>query len=274
MFRIFRITHLIIAVGLIFTLAFTAFADTLRLKDGSIIKGRIVAFGGGKFTVIVGEGTRQRQLTFNADEVESIQFDSAQPGSSVLTSSRQTEQPAKKEPASAENSSPSKNVPRVIMTDSTVGSSNKPSTPAKPAPAKQLPQVMETTKPPVGTKPIEVAVKVLADNTSNGWTNSGWVVKKGQKIRVIGGGTISLGRGKRTGPSGLYDLEDPEKLLKSVPTGALIAVIGDDNNEFIYVGSERTFTASRDGALFLGVNEGNLDDNSGSFDVRIEIQPI
>lgn len=54
---------------------------------------------------------------------------------------------------------------------------------------------------------------------------------------------------------------------------ALIAVIGDDNNEFIYVGSERTFTAARDGALFLGVNDGNLDDNSGTFDVRIEIDP-
>jgi hypothetical protein len=71
----------------------------------------------------------------------------------------------------------------------------------------------------------------------------------------------------------LYDLEDNEKLLKSVPTGALIAVIGDDNNEFIYVGAEREFTASRDGALFLGLNEGNLNDNSGSFDVKVEISP-
>jgi len=51
----------------------------------------------------------------------------------------------------------------------------------------------------------------------------------------------------------------------------LIAVIGDDNNDFIYVGSEREFTATRDGALFLGVNEGNLNDNSGTFDVKIEI---
>ncbi len=56
-------------------------------------------------------------------------------------------------------------------------------------------------------------------------------------------------------------------------TGALIAVVGDDNNEFIFVGNSREFTATRDGALFLGVNEGNLDDNSGTFDVRIEIDP-
>jgi len=50
-------------------------------------------------------------------------------------------------------------------------------------------------------------------------------------------------------------------------------VIGDDNNEFIYIGSEREFTASRDGVLFLGLNEGNLSDNTGSFNVKIEISP-
>jgi hypothetical protein len=37
------------------------------------------------------------------------------------------------------------------------------------------------------------------------------------------------------------------------------------------VGSEREFTAARDGALFLGINEGYLDDNSGAFNVKIEI---
>jgi hypothetical protein len=82
---------------------------------------------------------------------------------------------------------------------------------------------------------------------------------------------VSLGNGKRSPAAGLPDLADDQKLLKAVATGALIAVIGDDNNDFIYVGAEREFTASRDGTLFLGVNEGNLSDNSGSFDVKIQI---
>src|SRR5690606_30732615 len=77
------------------------------------------------------------------------------------------------------------------------------------------------------TKPIEVSVKVLADNTSNGWTNSGWVVRKGQRIRITGSGEISLGKGNKSTPGGVYELEDETKLLKAVPTGALIAVIGD-----------------------------------------------
>jgi hypothetical protein len=136
-----------------------------------------------------------------------------------------------------------------------------------------VPAPTTTTRKVSNGKPVELSVKVLADNTANGWTNSGWIVKKGQRIRISGSGQVSIGRGKTTGPSGLYDVEDGEKLLKSVPTGALIAVIGDDNNDFIYIGGEREFTASRDGALFLGLNEGNLNDNSGSFDVKIEITP-
>jgi hypothetical protein len=116
-------------------------------------------------------------------------------------------------------------------------------------------------------------IKVLADNTANGWTNSGWVVKKGQRIRVSGEGEVNLGNGRKTTAAGLPDVADDQKLLKAVATGALIAVVGDDNNDFIYIGSEREFTAARDGTLFLGVNEGNLGDNSGSFAVKIQILP-
>ena len=98
-------------------------------------------------------------------------------------------------------------------------------------------------------------------------------MKKGQRIRITGDGKVSLGKGQTSPPSGLPSLEDSQKLLKNVATGALIAVVGDDNNDFIYVGAEREFTATRDGALFLGINEGNLDDNSGSFNVKIEVLP-
>ena len=66
-------------------------------------------------------------------------------------------------------------------------------------------------------------------------------------------------------------LADKDKLMANNATGALIAVIGDDNNDFIFVGTGREFVAARDGALFLGINEGNLDDNSGAFEVAVEI---
>ncbi|MBV9242055.1 MAG: hypothetical protein JO314_08600 [Acidobacteria bacterium] len=48
---------------------------------------------------------------------------------------------------------------------------------------------------------------------------------------------------------------------------------GDDNNDFIYIGANRTFGATRDGALFIGINEGYLDDNKGTYAVKVEILP-
>ncbi len=240
--------RVICVLCLTFTLTVAAFADTIRLKDGSIIKGKIVSFGGGKFVISVG----QRQMTYSASDVESIQFDAVDSVPAMVKTS--TNVPVK----SNDNST-------VI----TVGQNNKTTSP-------------QTTSPKVNTnqtstastmKPIEINVKVLADNTANGWTNSGWVVRKGQRIRIVGTGRVSLGSGRYTTPDGIASLPDTDKLKKDDPTGGLIAVIGDNNNDFIFIGDSKEFVATRDGALFLGVNEGNLDDNSGVFDVRIEISP-
>jgi hypothetical protein len=60
--------------------------------------------------------------------------------------------------------------------------------------------------------------------------------------------------------------------MRNEATGALIAVIGDDNDDFLLIGSRRDFVAQRDGVLFLGVNEGDLVDNTGSYDIVIEAE--
>ncbi len=230
--------RVVVVVCLVFSITVMAFADTIRLKDGSIIKGKIVSFGSGKFVVAVGS----RQLNFSADEVESITFDA--------------------------DSMPSSNVKTANDNNSTiisVGRTGAPQTSSPKADTERL--------PPALVKPVELNVKVLADNTSNGWTNSGWVVRKGQRIRISGAGRVSLGGGRFAAPGGVASLPDAGKLMARESTGGLIAVIGDNNNEFIFVGETKEFVASRDGALFLGINEGNLDDNSGVFDVKIEISP-
>ncbi len=234
-----KIIRVACAFCLLFSMTILAFADTIRLKNGSIIKGKIISFGGGKFTVVIGNGTRTRQLDFNADEIESISFDSTVDGDNGAQPSR--------------SSIPQASSPR---TNTTV-SANQTNQPSNDSAAKP--------------EPIKVNVKVLADNSSNGWTNSGWVVQKGQKIRIIGSGRVSLGDSRFATPNGVASLPDTGKLMPNQATGALIAVVGDDNNEFIFIGDSREFTATRDGALFLGVNEGKLEDNSGAFDVRIEI---
>jgi len=229
------------------SLTAAVFADTIRLKDGSIIKGKIVSFGGGKFVVMIGS----RQIDFSAGEVESIQFDADSMPTSIIRTSN--------------------NTPTVTTDKSstviTVGQNPKPV--VSPTPAPKVTASQNTNLP----KPIEISVKVLGDNTSNGWSNSGWVVRKGQRIRISGSGRVSLGGGRYATPDGIASLSDKDKLMARESTGGLIAVIGDNNNEFIFIGDSKEFVATRDGALFLGVNEGNLDDNSGVFDVKIEISP-
>jgi hypothetical protein len=67
-------------------------------------------------------------------------------------------------------------------------------------------------------------------------------------------------------------MNDANKLMPNEATGALIAVIGDNNDDFILVGPRREFIAQRDGVLFLGVNEADLTDNTGSYDIVIEAE--
>jgi caspase domain-containing protein len=137
---------------------------------------------------------------------------------------------------------------------------------------------VKTGTPPTNSsetsKFFQITTKVRADSTTNGWTNSGLVVRFGQRIRISASGRISLGSGISSAPEGLTNLTDLKKLMKSQPTGGVIAAIGDDNDDFIFIGRNRDFVAPHDGVLFLGVNEGNLTDNSGAFDIVIEAESV
>ena len=99
-------------------------------------------------------------------------------------------------------------------------------------------------------------------------------MRKGQRIRISASGRVGIGNGRFSTPSGLPTLPDGDKLMRNEATGALIAVVGDDNDDFILIGTRREFTALRDGVLFLGVNEGNLNDNTGSYDAVIEAEAL
>lgn len=285
MFLKSKFFRVVCALALLFALFTLVFADTIRLKDGSIIKGKIINFSNGQFTVLIGEGTRQRRMNIYADEIESIEFDSvSQPVATVKTN---TQLPQKTNNSTTNNSNISNNNSNTTVI--TVGANTRPTPTPTPIQTNNNTETIivpsntsanttnstNTNTNPTNTnrQPIQLKVRVLADNTANGWTNSGWVVKKGQRIKVTARGNISLGGGKYSSPGGISSLADKDKLMQQEATGGLIAVVGDDNNEFIFIGAEREFTAARDGSLFLGINEGNLDDNSGSFEVTIEILP-
>jgi hypothetical protein len=239
-FRLFLVCSLLLII------ASPLLADTIHLKDGSVIRGQVIGFKDQQFTILIGGNARGRrgQTTVYVEDVESIEFDSTGAATSSVASDDRG----------------SNNVP--------VTSSRQSSPVNQPDPIPSTTQPVSTAAPTFFT----IKVSVRADSANNGWTNSGLVVRKGQRIRVTASGRVSLGKGRFSTPGGVANIPDNDKLMRNEATGALIAVIGDDNDDFILIGPRREFVAQRDGVLFLGVNEGDLTDNTGSYDIVIEAE--
>ncbi len=232
------------AVTLVTALAVPVVADTIRLKDGTVIRGDVVGFKDQQFTVLMGSGSKGRRsrTMIYVEDIESIEFDSTSGAA-----------------PSSDNNPP-----------------DNPRTETVSQPARPAPDTVPSTpaRTPISTTPtfFTIKISVRADNSSNGWTNSGLVVRKGQRLRISASGRISLGNTRFATPIGVSTISDNEKLMRNEATGALIAVIGDDNDDFILIGTRRDFVAQRDGVLFLGVNEGNLADNTGTYDTVVEAE--
>src|SRR5258706_8969714 len=246
LFRCLLMIVLVVGASLV------VFADTIRLKDGSVIRGQIVSFKNEQFTIVVGSGARGRksQITVYMEDVDSIDFDSIGNANNSTVPNNDTvnnNQPVYQPPTNNQpNNQPTNNQP----TYTPPTSNNQSASPTF----------------------FQISVKVRADNTSNGWTNTGLVVRRGQRLRITATGRVNLGANRMATADGLANIPDRDKLMRNQPTGGLIGVIGDDNDEVIFVGRSRDLVAQRDGVLFLGVNEGNLSDNSRLFEVVIEAE--
>jgi hypothetical protein len=231
-----RLFQFFASLALVGMLGLTAFADTIRMKDGTVIRGEIVGFKDQQFTVLIGSGAKNRRskVSIYIEDVDTIEFDKA---------------------VVADNGSRNDDPPPINNNGGKPASNNNG---GNTVPARYL----------------SIRSKVAADNTNNGWTNTGIVLRRGQKVRISANGTITVSRGVNATPAGLPSVRDTRKLMPNEATGGLIAVIGDDNDDFVFIGRNREFVAQRDGVLFLGINEDNLNDNTGAFDASIEVDII
>lgn len=225
-------------------------SDTIKLKNGSIIKGKVTTYNDREFTVYLDLGSSSRRsssrMVIAVEDVESILFDIIEPTNAAAPLPAESgERLATKESPERE---PSPIVPTTQPNLSNTPGSTKPGTTG------------ETTL-------FDKAVLVVA---AADWTSTEIRVKKGQRISISATGQIDLGSNRVAGPSGI-PWSDPKRLILTSPTGSLIAVIGDDNDDFIHIGSQSEFVAERDGVLFLSVNEGNLKDNNGSFSAKVKV---
>jgi hypothetical protein len=286
-----------------------ALGDTLHLKNGSVLKGKVTSFADDQFVVMLdtGSGRSLSKATVYMGDVARIEFDStavstgdtpgvatqpAEPSPRVFddpprrTKPRDTTstepaprttqsgdpQPREVGPPDSQPASPPAREPEPIVPDKPDRLEKPVSTsaPVTTAPASDSVEGERLTRKPTG--PVKtVTVDVVGKRD---WTSTGLIVKRGDHIRINASGTVVLdpGSGRSTGPEGITDLPDTKKLVPDQPTGALIGVIGADNDDFIFIGRATEFTAARDGLLFLSVNEGNLSDNTGTYKAVIEVQ--
>src|SRR5881409_2488581 len=164
-------------VALALSLTLPALADTVRLKDGSVIRGQIVSFKNEQFTILVGSGARGRKsrITVYMEDVDSIEFHSAgSTGSSEETNSNASQPTYQPPPTNTQ--------------------------PTNPQPSYQPPPT--TSSPSSGTNPtfFQIKTRVRADNASNGWTNTGLVVRRGQRLRINASGRANLGNNRTSTP--------------------------------------------------------------------------
>src|SRR5881397_512005 len=93
-------------VALALSLTLPALADTVRLKDGSVIRGQIVSFKNEQFTILVGSGARGRKsrITVYMEDVDWIEFDNAVGNSDTSSNTSPTSQPQYQPPTNTQPS--------------------------------------------------------------------------------------------------------------------------------------------------------------------------
>lgn len=240
-----------------------AFADTIRLKDGSVLKGKVISYNQRKFTIVVYIGGTSSQHVIPIEEIESVDFDSSDPtasargGSSSVSTVPVDQGVSRKEPSLQPLSSDTS-----FSTTSSRGSNQRPTLPPENPPP--------PTETETGNSGVVAAEKTINVAAAADWTSTEIRVQRGQRIVITASGEVELGENRRTGPEGL-SVSDNRKLVPNRPTGALIGVVGDDNDDFIHIGGSGDFIAPHNGILFLSVNEGNLKDNNGTFVARVKV---
>ena len=111
---------------------------------------------------------------------------------------------------------------------------------------------------------------VGGDRTS---VDTGINVRAGDTITISAEGQIRLSRNGRdfaTAAGSTTGRRAVNAPLPDAPAGALIARIGEGSP--ILVGERRTFRAQRSGRLYLSVNDDYFDDNTGQYNVMIDVE--
>lgn len=244
------------------------------MKNGSVIRGTVVDYSGGQFTVMLdtSAGRAQSRAMLIGAEIDRIEFDASGSGPSGGSASGPpadtgSYDPQGSGPYDAQPSSPSDNGDYQPSGSSSQRGGSLPPPVADDGSSDPTPSQVPSMSA-AGGREVDVIVRAKSD-----WTSSQVRLRRGDRVHITASGTVKLDpAGQRTASPAGINFPDRDKLITNRPTGALIAVVGDDNDDFVFVGSQADFVAQRDGMLFLSVNEGFLGDNTGTFQAHVVVE--
>lgn len=103
------------------------------------------------------------------------------------------------------------------------------------------------------------------------WTDTGLNVRNGDQITFVATGQIRLSANRThiAGPGGAGAIRSANFPVPAVPAGALIGRIGE-STPFLIGLSRGAIAMPGNGRLYLGINDDDVRDNGGSFEVRIQ----
>lgn len=116
-----------------------------------------------------------------------------------------------------------------------------------------------------GDEPTEFTIDVPADQT---WFDTGIELERGEMISLLASGSIDFGPAS-IDPEGFEpDDHDEYNVVPCASHAGLIGRVGSDGEPF-FIGAEAVTVATDAGRLYLGVNDTDVGNNSGSFAVRL-----
>ena len=107
-------------------------------------------------------------------------------------------------------------------------------------------------------------------NAQQQWTPTGLTVRRGEWVTFSSTGEVKIGAegNPAIGPNGIAsNATAPDAPVARAAAGSLIGRIG--NGPAFMIGNQNRVQMTASGQLFLGVNDGHLQDNSGAFQVQV-----
>lgn len=121
-----------------------------------------------------------------------------------------------------------------------------------------------------GLEAVGTSGRSIAVGGDRQWVDTGINVQVGDTVSINANGQIRVARdGGLMTAAGVESGRTEGATMPNARVGGLVARFG--NSPPVFIGESRTFRAPRAGRLYLGVNDNFFDDNTGQFNVTVDV---